>query len=77
MAKQVLNNHETGLEIRNKINDNFTEVYDEVSSDITAISVIFTPDADIEAINVQQAIVEVRDESDTKNETQTINGGYF
>lgn len=31
MAKQTLNNGETGLVIRGKINDNFTEVYDGVS----------------------------------------------
>lgn len=29
MAKQTINNGDTGLNARNKINGNFTELYDE------------------------------------------------
>lgn len=38
MAKQVLNNGETGLVIRTKINDNYTELYDKDSSQDTDIA---------------------------------------
>lgn len=30
MAKQTINNGETGLQVRTKINDNFTELYNQV-----------------------------------------------
>lgn len=30
MAKQTINNQETGLVVRGKLNDNFTEVYDDI-----------------------------------------------
>ena len=29
MAKQVINNGESGLVVRTKLNDNFTELYDD------------------------------------------------
>jgi hypothetical protein len=32
MAKQTINNSETGLVIRGKINDNFTELYSDVTT---------------------------------------------
>lgn len=38
MAKQTLNNSETGLQIRTKINDNFTELYNQVES-VTSVAV--------------------------------------
>ena len=38
MAKQVINNGETGLVVRTKINENFTEVYDKNDQQDTAIS---------------------------------------
>jgi anthranilate phosphoribosyltransferase len=31
MAKQTINNTESGLVVRGKINDNFTELYDDVT----------------------------------------------
>ena len=32
MAKQTINNTESGLVVRGKINDNFTELYDSVTT---------------------------------------------
>ena len=32
MAKQTINNAESGLVVRGKINDNFTELYDDVTT---------------------------------------------
>jgi anthranilate phosphoribosyltransferase len=32
MAKQTINNTESGLVVRGKINDNFTELYDDVTT---------------------------------------------
>ena len=37
MAKQVVNNGESGLVVRGKINDNFTELYDIEADDIDVI----------------------------------------
>ncbi|KFZ25975.1 MAG: hypothetical protein KQ78_01931 [Candidatus Izimaplasma bacterium HR2] len=31
MAKQVINNNEKGLSVRTKLNENFTEVYDDIT----------------------------------------------
>jgi hypothetical protein len=37
MAKQIINNGETGLQTRNKLNDNFTEVYNKNESQDTTL----------------------------------------
>lgn len=53
MAKQIINNGESGLEVRGKINDNFTELYDGISN------VDNTSDADKPVSTAQAAAIAV------------------
>ena len=59
MARQVINNGESGAIVRSKLNSNFTELYTDVAAPVLASEVVNTPSGTILSTNVQGAVNEL------------------
>lgn len=60
MAQQTLNNSETGLAIRDKINENFTEVYTDKADNSAVSNVTNTSDANKPVSTAQQTALDLK-----------------